>query len=163
MGSLTGSSRSNRRQSLGDGGTSRGSSGPTLSSGGDGRGGGGGQNITGGGGGSNYTTGNYQAPPPGDDSATSWMEQQAQAQAGQQNQYFNPYGPQGPAGTHTEAGVTREMTAEEYADAKRASAAQAQAEGLSKAEWMNRMYGTDFFKNTYGQGAQETWGDDWYI
>ncbi len=93
------------------------------------------------------------------------MEQQAanQATAGQQNQYFNPYGPQGPAGTHTEAGVTREMTPEEYADAKMASARQAQQEGLSKSQWMNQMYGTDFFKDTWGQGAQETWGDDWYI
>lgn len=156
-----------RRARIGSG-TSKKSYGPTLGSGGSGRGGGGQSSIAswgGGGGSTNTGGGSYQAPPPGDASASSWMEQQAanQATAGQQNQYFNPYGPQGPAGTTTWAGQTREMTPEEYADAKMALARQAQESGMSKAEWMNQMYGTDFFKNTAGQGAQQTWGDDWYL
>jgi hypothetical protein len=91
------------------------------------------------------------------------MEQQAQANAGQQYDAFSQYGPQGPAGTHTEGGQTREMTPEEYAAAKMETARQAQEAGLSKSQWMNQMYGTDFFKDTYGQSAQATWGDDWYL
>lgn len=51
----------------------------------------------------------------------------------------------------------REATAEEVAAWRRKSAKEAQARGLSKAEWLNQIYGTGFFRDAPGRGGTASW------
>jgi hypothetical protein len=45
-------------------------------------------------------------------------------------------------------------------DAWRRLAEEAMQAGLSKAEWLNQMYGTNFFSDST-RNKRESWGKDW--
>jgi hypothetical protein len=59
-------------------------------------------------------------------------------------------------------GYTEILPGPAYNQAKQDMARNAMAQGQSKSEYMNQMYGTGFFKDEAGQNAQQSWGSDWY-